>query len=53
MLVYYITIISLNVTCSRHDIAEKLLIFALNNNHSFFNRCEFTIIVLIVYNIYC
>ena len=26
-------IISLNVTCSRHDIAEKFLILALNNNH--------------------
>jgi predicted acetyltransferase len=24
----------LNVTCSHHDIAEKLLHLALNNNHS-------------------
>ena len=29
-----ITIIPLNVTCSRYDIAENLLILELNNNHS-------------------
>jgi hypothetical protein len=29
-----IIIISSNVTCSRHDIAEKLVSLALNNNHS-------------------
>jgi hypothetical protein len=35
-------IISLNVTCSRHDIAEKLLNLALNNNHfDFFDDCSF------------
>jgi hypothetical protein len=29
-----IIIISSNITCSRNAISEKLLILALNNNHS-------------------
>ena len=29
-----IIILSSNVTCPRHDIAEQLLILALNNKHS-------------------